>query len=106
MTKTYVTFVRDFLGGLKPVTILLLSEPLFRRRACWPPCTLMLADVKEDLRNQRLGNYVILAAVSLCTPLPQYAELKFPISFAAVPRSCLGWYLRLAVGLERCIMGI
>lgn len=32
MTKTNVTFVRDFLGGLKSVTTLLLSELLFRTR--------------------------------------------------------------------------
>lgn len=56
MAKTSVTFLRDFLGGLEPVTTLPLSETLFRRHVRCLPCSLMLADVKEDLRNQYLGN--------------------------------------------------
>lgn len=55
MARTNVTFVRDILDGVKLVMILLPSEQLLRTRVRWPPCSLTLADVKEDLKKQCLG---------------------------------------------------
>lgn len=55
MARTKVTFVRDIPDGVKPVMILLPSEQLLRTRVCWPPCSLTLADVTEDLKKQCLG---------------------------------------------------
>lgn len=55
MARTKVTFVRDIPDGVKPVMILLPSEQLLRTRVHWSPCSLTLADVKEDLKKQCLG---------------------------------------------------
>lgn len=40
VTKPSVIFLRNFLAGLgRPVTMLLLPQPLLRRCVHWPPCS-------------------------------------------------------------------